>query len=169
MITPVDDIGGVFQGLLNFNQSKIHELIHKGYSNTNQILEGSFRNNMTPMMQAPSFVIINRTLRSLIENNFKTTDELRDFVRLSGMECHHNVLSTENGGKIHWSVIVTIGEIEVQQKTTLNRAWNHYRFIETYEKTSNSGRIREKKRCILSTFNIDRLIRALEDYIRYTE
>jgi len=162
VIKPFKDLGGVFEGALNFQQLKIRELLWEGYSTTKRTLEGEFRYIMAPMFQAPAHVTASIILAKLITENFKTAEELRKFVNFSGMKCSRGVLATKNGGKIHWSVIATVGEIEVQHHTTLHRSWNHYRFIETYR--DEKGQL--KKRCILSTFDVLQLIDAIEKYLK---
>lgn len=147
VISPLDHHGGILRGTINFTREKISELMFCGYTDTKQTLEGRTLYHMVNR-----FGDVNRKLEKLFKENFHTAEEIHKFVNHSGMKSHHSTM----GGDIHWSEIVTVDNIQIQQHTAMQNGWNHYRMIDF-----NSP----KKYCILYTFNVFKLVLALEDHI----
>lgn len=144
VIRPMEHLGALFRGTLNFSSENVLKLINSGYIDADRQLKGDYSIMMN------NYVDVNIKLEKMIMENFHSAEDLQHFVSLSGMCGNHPTM----GGKIHWKNVVVLDGWKLQQHATMGRGWNHYRILN------------EKDRCVLFTFDVSKLVNALDRYIR---
>lgn len=145
ILKPLEDLGDIFSGTLDFSKTGIRNRMIDGYKDTVKLLKGEdiyFMKN--------EYSKINLVIKAKMEKLFHNPDELEDFLKTTNTG-EPNIEIRVIDGKIFYENIVELFGWKLQQHKVVG-LMSHYRFLD------HNGFRRAW------FINPDDILRALEDY-----